>query len=146
MVMTSVTAVGYGTAINTDANDGSDTVGTLRYTSFDSRSIRTLHGMILVKNSNSGICHGDSGGPLFEGNPASAKNIVVGLNNFALPFPKTFWQEVHWYLAEKSNSLNDYSDAYPDQDLCVGVNGFVDVASHRAWIIKAAASLGVVIQ
>jgi secreted trypsin-like serine protease len=137
----SVTTFGYGTTVNTGFDDGHTTAGTLRSTSFSTDSLGMMNGLILVKNSSTGICHGDSGGPLFEGSGSSLKNVVVGISNFAMPLPKTFMQKVHWFIAVHTNNLNSYSDAYPDQDLCLGINGFVDVASHRDWILKTAASL-----
>lgn len=139
----SVTTAGYGSTIDTADNDGADTVGLLRSTSFSTNDLGTMNGMILIKTKSSGVCHGDSGGPLFQGSGADFKNVIVGLNDFSLPNPQTFFEKAHWFLAEKTDNLAEYSDAYPDQDLCLGVNGFVDVGSHHAWILKAAASLGV---
>lgn len=132
-----VTAVGYGkSSYRYGDMSGS---GRLRSTSFKSGELSATQRMILAKSADSGVCHGDSGGPLFAGNAEAKTNILVGVIDFTTPLDFSD-------RAIPGNDMERFMRAHPKQDMCLGIGGFVDVAKHRQWILETAAAFGAPIQ
>lgn len=138
----SVTAAGYG---NTKKNSkGVSGRGYLRFTAFPKKDLKMTNGMIVATDEKTGVCEGDSGGPLFAGSGRSTKNMVVGVSDFTMPVPNTLLKRISYqWTAVYRDNFKAYTEAHPDDELCIGHNGFVDVASHRAWIIQAAGEMGI---
>jgi hypothetical protein len=142
LALKAVTAAGYGTTKKT--SKGMSGGGHLRFTSFPGKHLRMKNGMIVATDGSTGICEGDSGGPLFAGSGRSAQNVVVGVSDFTLPVPNSLLKRLRYqWTAVYNDDFMSYAKAHPNDELCLGHNGFVDVGSHRDWILQAAGEVGV---
>lgn len=145
----SQSAIGYGQADerhNADpSNDGS---GTLRWTKMNLLGVPhapqvppRMDGMIFFNSTKTGVCHGDSGGPLLAtSNPMMTVGMLAGVAESVIPI-YIGEQEADYLAANKQNKLEDFYKKYPDAHICSGYSVYVNVANHLDWIESTTAQL-----
>jgi|GEM_PF-1953018 len=143
-------AIGYGQSDERhNVEPGKDGSGILRWTRLTFEGVlhaapnipARMDGMILFDTSKTGVCHGDSGGPLLINNSlVDTTYQVAGVAESVIAI-YTGAEEQDYQNAERANKMDDFYKKYPDAPICSGYGLYVSVADHLDWISQTMTAL-----